>query len=81
MSDTWNHRIQKFSADGKFIKMWGYFGQGEKPEAFWGPRGLAVDKAGRLYVMDTGNSRVVIFDAEAITSPSLDQKAQSRPVR
>lgn len=62
VSDTWNHRIQKFTADGQFVKMWGYFGQGEKPEAFWGPRGLAVDKDGRLYVMDTGNKRVAIFD-------------------
>jgi len=44
--------------------MWGYFGQGEAPEAFWGPRGLAVDKEGRLYVMDTGNKRVVIFDPD-----------------
>ncbi len=44
--------------------MWGYFGQAEKPDAFWGPRGLAVDKNGRLYVMDTGNKRVVIFDPD-----------------
>ena len=43
--------------------MWGYFGQAEKPEAFWGPRGLAFDSQGRLYVTDTGNKRVVVFDA------------------
>ena len=64
VSDTWNHRIQKFTATGEFIKMWGYFGQGEAPDAFWGPRGLAVDAEGRLYVMDTGNDRVVVFDAD-----------------
>jgi DNA-binding beta-propeller fold protein YncE len=64
VSDTWNHRVQKFTADGTFIKMWGYFGQGEAPEAFWGPRGLAVDSEGRLFVMDTGNKRVVIFDPD-----------------
>ena len=64
VSDTWNHRVQKFTADGQFVKMWGYFGQGEAPDAFWGPRGLAVDQDGRLYVMDTGNKRVVIFDAD-----------------
>ena len=64
VSDTWNHRVQKFTADGQFVKMWGYFGQGEAPEAFWGPRGLAVDKDGRVYVMDTGNKRVVIFDPD-----------------
>ena len=63
VADTWNNRIQKFTADGKFVSMWGYFGQAEKPEAFWGPRGLAFDSQGRLYVTDTGNKRVVVFDA------------------
>jgi uncharacterized protein (TIGR03663 family) len=61
VTDTWNHRIQKFTASGEFVKMWGYFGQAEKPEGFWGPRGLAVDKNGNVYVTDTGNKRVVIF--------------------
>jgi uncharacterized protein (TIGR03663 family) len=63
VADTWNHRVQKFSADGKFISMWGYFGQAEKPDAFWGPRAVAVDAQGRVFVVDTGNKRVVIFDA------------------
>jgi len=64
VADTWNHRIQKFTPDGKFLTMWGYFGQAENPEAFWGPRGIAVDKSGRVYVTDTGNKRVVIFNKD-----------------
>ncbi len=64
VADTWNHRIQKFTAAGRFIKTWGTFGQGETPESFYGPRGLAVDAQGRLYVTDTGNKRVVVFDAD-----------------
>ncbi len=64
VADTFNFRIQKFTADGKFISMWGYFGQAEKPDAFWGPRGLAIDPSGRLFVTDTGNKRVVIFDKD-----------------
>lgn len=64
VADTWNHRVQKFSANGNFLKMWGYFGQGEQPDAFWGPRGLAVDAQGRLFVVDTGNKRVVVFDSD-----------------
>jgi predicted membrane-bound mannosyltransferase/DNA-binding beta-propeller fold protein YncE len=63
-TDTWNHRIEKFTPNGQFIKAWGYFGQGEKPEAFYGPRGLATDRAGRVYVSDTGNKRIVVFDAD-----------------
>jgi predicted membrane-bound mannosyltransferase/DNA-binding beta-propeller fold protein YncE len=63
VTDTLNHRVQKFSADGKFNRAWGVFGQGETPESFYGPRGLAVDAEGRVYVTDTGNKRIVVFDA------------------
>lgn len=62
VSDTWNHRIQKFTADGQFLLTWGFFGQGETGQAMWGPRGIAVDDQGRVYVTDTGNKRVVIFN-------------------
>jgi uncharacterized protein (TIGR03663 family) len=64
VTDTWNHRIQQFTAEGEFIRTWGYFGQAEAPEAFWGPRALAIDARGRVYVTDTGNKRVVIFEAD-----------------
>lgn len=64
VTDTWNHRIEKFDADGRFISAWGTFGQGETPTSFYGPRGLAVDAYGRVYVTDTGNKRVVVFDAD-----------------
>jgi Predicted membrane-bound mannosyltransferase len=62
VADTWNYRIQKFTADGKFVSMWGTPGQGETPAAFWGPRGVAVDQKGNVYVTDTGNKRVAVFD-------------------
>ncbi|MGC8855367.1 MAG: flippase activity-associated protein Agl23, partial [Anaerolineae bacterium] len=64
VSDTWNHRIQKFSPEGTFLKTWGYFGQAETADAFYGPRGLATDAQGRVYVVDTGNKRIVIFDSD-----------------
>jgi len=64
VTDTWNHRIEKFTASGRFIKAWGTFGQGETPDSFYGPRGLAVDAEGRVYVTDTGNKRIVVFDAD-----------------
>jgi DNA-binding beta-propeller fold protein YncE len=64
VADTWNHRVQKFTADGKFLTTWGYFGQAEQPEAFWGPRDVAVDAKGRVFVTDTGNKRVVVFDSD-----------------
>jgi predicted membrane-bound mannosyltransferase/DNA-binding beta-propeller fold protein YncE len=63
VTDTWNHRVEKFDANGNFITMWGYFGQAEKPEAFWGPRGIYVDVNNRVFVVDTGNKRIVVFDS------------------
>jgi len=64
VSDTWNHRIQKFTADGTPVTSWGGYGQSDNPYGFWGPRGLAVDAEGTVYVADTGNKRIVVFDAD-----------------
>lgn len=63
VADTWNYRIQKFSADGKFITMWGTSGTADSPDAFWGPRGIVVNAKGQVLVTDTGNNRVVVYDA------------------
>ncbi len=64
IADTWNHRIQKFTAEGEFLISWGQFGQRETPNSFWGPRDVVVDENGHVYVADTGNKRIVIFDTE-----------------
>ena len=63
VTDTWNHRVQKFTADGEFITQWGYFGAAENPDGFWGPRGILVDEENRVFIADTGNKRIAIFDA------------------
>jgi DNA-binding beta-propeller fold protein YncE len=63
VTDTWNHRIQKFTADGKPLTMWGRYGGADQTDTFWGPRGIAVGPDGHVYVTDTGNKRVVIFDS------------------
>jgi predicted membrane-bound mannosyltransferase/DNA-binding beta-propeller fold protein YncE len=68
VADTWNHRIQKFDKDGKFLGMWGVFestaGELGKPFAFYGPRQLAVGNDGKLYAMDTGNKRVQVINPD-----------------
>lgn len=71
VADTWNHRIQKFDADERYLTSWGGPVQVttiDQPQAqglFYGPRGLAVDnERGLLYVADTGNKRVQVFDLE-----------------
>jgi sugar lactone lactonase YvrE len=64
VADTWNHRIQKFTAEGQFVNMWGYFGQADTPFAIYGPRDISIDRNGRLFVTDTGNKRVVVYDTD-----------------
>lgn len=64
VADTWNFRIQKFTADGQFVRTWDSYGSPDFPQGFYGPRGLAVDGRGRLFVADTGNKRIVIFSPE-----------------
>jgi len=63
VADTWNYRIQKFTADGRFLSMWQTFGP-DNTDVFYGPRGIVVDSRGRVLVVDTGNKRVVVFDAD-----------------
>jgi DNA-binding beta-propeller fold protein YncE len=46
--------------------MWGNFGQAEDAYALWGPRDVAVDEAGRVYITDTGNKRVVVYDENGV---------------
>lgn len=69
VTDTWNHRVQKFTEDLTPVKMWGQYGQplpGDAASAssFWGPRGIAVDANGNVLVADTGNKRIVVFDKD-----------------
>lgn len=63
VTDTWNHRVQKFSKDGRPLTAWGVFGLADTPGALYGPRGITVDAKGRVFVADTGNKRIVLYDS------------------
>jgi DNA-binding beta-propeller fold protein YncE len=68
VADTWNHRVQRFGADGTFKQQWGGQRLVERPTdapgQFFGPRGIAVNARGEVYVADTGSHRVQKFDAD-----------------
>ncbi|CAG0927482.1 partial Serine/threonine-protein kinase PknD, partial [Planctomycetaceae bacterium] len=90
VADTWNNRIQHFTADGAFINSWGAQGdsggQATGSEGlFYGPRSVAVDANGRVLVADTGNKRIQVFDKDGqfITQfggGGLDQGRLDEPV-
>ena len=55
-----NSRVVKFARDGKFLLTWGTKGKG--PGQFDLPHGIALDAAGRVFVVDRQNARVQVFD-------------------
>ena len=59
MVDTLNHRVQKFTKDGKFLMKWGRRGGGDGE--FNMPGGITVDELGDVYVADWRNDRVQKF--------------------
>jgi DNA-binding beta-propeller fold protein YncE len=56
VADTFNHWVQRLSADGQPQAHWG--GQGAAPGEFSFPSGIAVDAQGNVYVADTYNDRI-----------------------
>ncbi len=84
VTDTGNHRVEKFDREGNFITQWGGFGKGDGQFNF--PYGIAIDARGSVFVVDSCNTRVQQFmpaeegserlkeDAEALAE--LDQAQQ-----
>src|SRR5919109_2007167 len=71
--DTGNNRIEKFSSNfsgnfsanspnGTYLAEWGKHGV-EPDSRFNAPEGIAVDRRGNVYVVDTGNNRIQKFSA------------------
>jgi YYY domain-containing protein len=54
IADTWNGRVQHFTLAGEWKGT---------ATSLYGPRGVAVAPDGKVWVTDTGNNRVVVYDA------------------
>lgn len=68
VSDTWNNRVQKFTLEGQFVMTFGTSGSPQDPTTgggqFYGPRDILLGPDNTLFVTDTGNHRVQMFDRD-----------------
>ena len=88
VADTWKHQVVQYAPDGRRVRSWGVYGNPDDKTGeltnFYGPRDVAVGPDGNVYVTDTGNSRIVIFDADgkplrAITDAGPDLGVFNEP--
>jgi sugar lactone lactonase YvrE len=70
IADTYNCRIRKVGTDGRIATVVGTGTCGEGGDGgpadkaqVWGPRGLALDKAGNLFIADTDNNKIRVVAA------------------
>ncbi|HAH08445.1 MAG TPA: hypothetical protein DCM05_18290 [Elusimicrobia bacterium] len=88
VADTQHHRIVKLSAEGGFLFEIGdvqtgkngkkSFRSGKENGQFKHPSGIALGPGGSIYVSDTGNRRIQVFNAQGVfqrvfTIPDTDQ--------
>ena len=69
VADTFNHRIQKFDSNLKFLLAFGTAASNlddPEPETLWGPRDVATDADGNVWIADTGTGRVVKYSPEGL---------------
>jgi DNA-binding beta-propeller fold protein YncE len=57
-----NSRVAKFDKNGKFIKSWG--SRGTENGQFNVAHGIVIDAQGNVYVADSGNKRIQVFDGD-----------------
>jgi DNA-binding beta-propeller fold protein YncE len=75
VTDTGNHRVEKFDKEGNFITQWGGMGIGDGQFNF--PYGIVVDAKGSVFVVDSGNTRVQQFMPADEGSERLQEEAEA----
>ena len=60
VADNWRHKLAIFDTGGRFLRNVGD-GEGNRPNQFFHPYDVAADPAGRLYVADNSNHRIVRY--------------------
>ena len=70
-----DHKLQKYNSDGQLVKEIGDIDTGDQPGEFHDPNDIRFYK-NRVYVCDSGNRRVQIFDPELTYIHSFGNKGK-----
>lgn len=62
ISDLWGHQVVVVDSEGKLVRKIGSQGSGEGQLKY--PQSLVIDAQHRLWVADTGNNRIQVFDRQ-----------------
>ena len=71
VSDTGNHRVQKFTSAGVFVSAIGEFGN--QIGQFNAPKGLSFSSDGNIYVADSGNHRIGVIGSGDVFGDAFGQ--------
>ena len=67
VADTWNGRVERFGLDGEWKAA---------AKELYGPRGVAVAEDGGVWVADTGNNRLILYDAGLAGARPIGRKGK-----
>lgn len=73
VADTGGHRVVRLDANGKFLGAFGRAGRGAGE--FERLEDIALDRAGRIYTLDSGFARVQVFQSDGTLIRTLGQGA------
>ncbi|MEZ4573038.1 MAG: hypothetical protein R2849_22500 [Thermomicrobiales bacterium] len=76
MTDTDNHRIQRFTPEGDYIATWGTADPSDAPGDFRRPVGILV-VGDAVYVTDQGNNRVQVIDIDGNVLNTWGEKGEA----
>ncbi len=62
IADYYLHALAKFTSAGTFVAQYGTFGTDQAPGSFNNPYAVTIDASNRIFVADTGNGNVQVFD-------------------
>lgn len=68
-------KIKHFTADGTFVQALGE-GRGQGPGEFSGPSDFTVSNNGDVWVVDTRNGRIVVFDNQGTLAQTINLDTQ-----